>query len=160
MDLESGVDLLPDEPGIYCIVNRFNGRRWVGLASRSVRGRAQQHMCVFRNPTAGDTPILRDLRSFGVEAFFFLLLEKCPEKHELSVTRYLKRREGWWAHQLLTLHEATGYNLEAGGFRSRASRFRDHERKLMRDRSRKYQLLPGVNPNDPVNQTLLASWQR
>ena len=160
MELTDGIALLPDKPGIYCIVNRFNGRRWVGLASRTVRGRAQEHMRLFRKPTAADTPILRDLRVFGLEAFMFLLLESCPENLEVSVKGYLKRREGWWAQQLMTLHEDTGYNLEAGGVRSPASRFREHERKLMRDRSRKYQLLPNVNLNSPLNYLLLTSWQR
>lgn len=156
--LEDGIDLLPAQPGIYCFLNRCNGRRWVGMASRSIRDRAMQHRNFFRRPSGPETHLLRDLRQHGSGAFIFLALELCPPCEGRNHRIALQDRERWWAEQLLSLDEGTGYNLEAGGVRSPASRFRDHERKLIRARVPKYQLLPLTDAAAPIDPALLTSW--
>jgi hypothetical protein len=157
---DDGIHLLPNQAGIYGILNRCNGRRWVGLAGTSIRARALAHRRFFRSPSGPEVPILRDLRLHGPNAFIFLVLELRPDDKDSNHRAVLKARELWWAQQLLTLDERTGYNLEAGGLRSPASRFREQERKLMRSNSGRYELLPGVDPSNPINSGLLESWQR
>lgn len=156
--LHDGVDLLPDLPGIYAIFNRVTGRRAVGMASRSIRTRAMQHRRSFLSLTGCSAPIARDLAAHGADAFIFLALEICPRDSQRSRRVVLRARELWWAEQLLTLDERSGYNLEAGGVRSRASRLRDLERKFLRSNSRRYELLPAVCIDDPVNPEFLRTW--
>jgi hypothetical protein len=56
--------------------------------------------------------------------------------------------------------EASGYNSEAGHVRTRGSRFRDSERKLIKSRAgSNYLLLPGVDLDDPIDPDLLRSWE-
>lgn len=159
-DLTDGIDLLPTEPGIYCFFNRYNGRRWVGLASSSMRSRARQHRAFFRHPTGTASTLVRDVRLYGADAFVFVCLEICPKSDAVLHSAQLRRRERAWAERLLALDERTGYNAEAGGVRSLASLFRDHERKLLRQNSRKYVMLPGVDIAQPIDPLLLASWGR
>lgn len=156
--MDDGIALLPDEPGIYCILNRITGRRGVGLASRSIRSRAKDHRRSFSAIGICSVPIARDLVRHGSSAFIFLTLEIYPDVGTRNYLMMLKSRELWWAQQLLTLDESTGYNLEAGGVRSPASRLRDHERKLLRTNSRRYQFLPAVGINDPIQSELLKTW--
>ena len=153
-----GIDLLPDQPGIYCILNRVNGRRMVGMAGRSVQHRAKQHRQFLKRPTGPEVPLVRDLRLHGPGAFMFLTLEVCQPSLGTNHRGLLRSRELWWARQLCCLDERTGYNLEAGGVRSPASRLRDLERKLAYPSIRKFELLPGTDASEPINPGLLATW--
>lgn len=156
--MDDGIALLPNEPGIYCILNRVTGRRGVGLASRSIQSRAKEHRRSFSTIGTCSIPIARDLEQHGSSAFIFLTLEVCRDDRARNHLITLKARELWWAEQLLTFDESTGYNLEAGGVRSPASRLREHERKLLRSNSRRYQFLPDVKINDPIQPELLKTW--
>ena len=156
--MDDGISLLPQQPGIYCIFNRITGRRGVGLATRSIRARANDHRRSFSTAVSCSAPVARDLVQHGAGAFIFLSLELVLHAGARNHLLMLKDRELWWAQQLLTLDERTGYNLEAGGIRSPASRLREHERKLLRANSRRYQLLPSVGINDPIQSDLLRTW--
>lgn len=156
--MDDGISLLPEQPGIYCIFNRVTSRRGVGLATRSIRARAKDHRRSFSTVTSCSIPVARDLVQHGAGAFIFLSLELVLHAGARNHLLMLKDRELWWAQQLLTLDERTGYNLEAGGIRSPASRLREHERKLLRANSRRYQLLPSVGINDPIQSDLLRTW--
>ena len=103
-------------------------------------------------------PLLsKDLQAFGSDAFFFFAL-RIDGFTEIRRQSQFEGLEAWFANQMGAADEQYGYNLEAGHQRSRASKFRDRERKLMRRNSEKYRLLPGVNLLDPVNPRLLESW--
>lgn len=154
-----GIALLPDSPGIYAIFNRCTRRVGVGLASRSIRGRVMTHRSNLRRQRGLSAPLARDLLAWGIDSFVFIALECVPTVGRVGADRdRLRTRESWWADQLGALDERTGYNFEAGGMRSPASLFREHERKLMRSNSRRYRLLPGVTLDDPIQPTLLESW--
>ena len=40
---EDGIRFLPDEPGVYCILNRANGKWYVGRTRQSILVRCRQH---------------------------------------------------------------------------------------------------------------------
>ena len=152
------IDHLPRMPGIYCILNRFTGRRWVGLTKRSMNDRARAHRQTFTTPHTAPAAMVGDLLRYGPASMIFLSLEvHDADSPRLATT--LRDRELWWARELLALDQHQGYNLEAGGLRSPASRFRDHERKLLRAGRPTYQLLPGIDSKAPIGDALLATWQ-
>lgn len=150
-------DELPELPGIYLILNRHNGRRWVGMAGRSLRERAKQHRRALNSGRAPAGRIGEDLSQYGPDAFVFLVLEVNRGACRPGAG-HLRSREQWWAQHLHALDQQQGYNLEAGGLRSPASLFRDCERKLQQASRPKYCQLPGVQLADPVDPRLLLAW--
>lgn len=148
---------LPDRPGIYLILNRHNGRRWVGMAGRSLSERAKQHRRALNSGRAPAGRMGEDLAQYGPDAFVFLVLEVNREACRPG-SGQLRSRERWWAQHLHALDQQQGYNLEAGGLRSPASLFRDCERKLQQASRPKYCQLPGVQPADPIDPRLLQAW--
>ena len=154
--LEDGIEFLPAEPGVYCIWNRINNRRYVGQ-SNDIYQRCRQHRNELSRGLSSNLPMRRDAAVHGADAFFFfaIRIDAIAGSEKASV---LNKIETWLAVQLGTHDERHGYNLEAGHHRTRASRFRDRERKLLRPNSGKYELLPWVNIYDPIDAGLLESW--
>jgi len=99
----------------------------------------------------------RDAKIHGAAAFFYFAI-RVDAIADSARPSQLNTIEIWFATQLGTHDERRGYNLEAGHHRTRASRFRERERKLMRGNSGKYELLPDVDLYDPINPDLLLSW--
>lgn len=155
--LVDGIEFLPSSPGLYCIVNRCNGKRYVGQARTNLRQRCLQHRSELRRGLASNMLLRRDAALHGVDAFFFFELRLNSMTNTPSQSQ-MNKIEIWFSVQLRSHDEQHGYNLEVGHHRTRAALFRDRERKLMRRNSEKYQLLPGVDPYDGINPVLLASW--
>jgi hypothetical protein len=156
--LTDGIRFLPDLPGIYCILNRLTGRRYIGKSKTSIYKRALGHRSDFVNGTSSNLALRRDVAISGGSNFFFFAI--CHDAIEVKgrFESHLNKLEVWCTEQMNAHDEQYGYNFEAGGKRTFASRFRDRERKLMRGNSMKYYLLPGVDLYDPINPQLLASW--
>ena len=154
-----GIDDLPDVPGIYCILNRVTGKRNVGQTRNSQRKRAKSHRSAMKR---GDPPTMlmyRDLLAHGYESFVFFSLFSIDERVSNRPTRQsVLNTELHWGKLLGSHVEPMGYNLDLGGRRTVGARFRDQERKLMRSRSCKYELLPGVDLYDAVSSTLTDTW--
>jgi hypothetical protein len=148
-------EMLPDSPGIYVIINKVNGRRGVGLSTRSIKARVRQHLQALRTVVDHPTPMQRDAMKLGIESFRFETLEICSPRDGLNLRRHLQAREGWWAEHLGTLDEHKGYNREAGGRRSPASLVRERERRLIDCFPARYQLLPDVTLDQPIGTCLL-----
>lgn len=102
--------------------------------------------------------MLRDAKANGVGAFFFMAPHLMVKQRWSDIEIHLDQVEVWLTRQLNAHDEQYGYNSEAGHHRSRAARFRDRERKLLKSGLGKYQLLPGVDLHDPINPVLLATW--
>ena len=100
----------------------------------------------------------RDLVLHGFDPFFFALAPIRPEAAGARLGG--DQVELWWTIQLQAHDERFGYNLEAGHCRTSGAQFRDRERKLMRSKSRKYELLKGVDMYDPIHPALLGTWVR
>jgi hypothetical protein len=151
----TGTRTLPTSPGVYCIFNVISHRRGAGLATRSVRGRVQQHVRALRAQEDLFSPMIREAQQFGVSSFRFFVLELLKEPRPNNIRRHLQAREGWWANELQALDESTGYNLEAGGQRSAASLFRERERRFLARTPARYEMLPGTDFYAPISPSLL-----
>ena len=156
---DDGIDGLPKRGGIYCILNRIAGRRYVGSATKSMRQRAQVHRSEMKHGRPCSPLMLDDLQTLGYQSFVIFALFWFDE--EVSDRRKLQavlNTELYWGIQLGAHLESSGYNLELGGRRTVGSRFRDQERKLMLPYSDKYELLPGVKLYDRISQALTRAW--
>lgn len=152
-----GIESLPDGPGIYCMLNRVTRMVNIGQAE-NMRRRCTMHRSQLRAGTATNMRIRRDAERYGADTYFYYALQAMVVNPEKPLKRVLNRSEVWWVVQLQAHDERYGYVSEAGGCRTRGSRLRDREAKLLRPSSQKYALLPGVDLYDPINHELLASW--
>ena len=155
--LDDGIELLPQAAGIYGMWNRAT-LMWNVGQSENIHARCLSHRFQMRAGNAGNQRIRRDVDRYGADSFFFMALELAASEVGVARVRELNRLEAWWVVQLKAHDERYGYNAEAGGLRTKGARFRDRERKLMRCSSGKYELLPGVNLYDPIDMTLLSTW--
>lgn len=154
---EDGIDYLPAKPGVYLILNRVNGKRYLGQSTKNIRHRCLLHRNELRNGTASNVMMRRDCELLGVDAFFFTAL-RTDAIHDTGRSSHWDKVEIWFAVQFGIEDERRCYNQEAGHRRTMPARFRDRERKLLRRSSQKYELLPGVDLYDPINPVLLAGW--
>ena len=154
--LVDGISFLPKRPGIYGMWNRA-ARLWNIGQSANIHQRCSLHRAELRAGNAANMRMRRDAQRYGANTFFYCVLELVTAAGA-DLAYELMRRELWWVRQLQAHDERYGYNLDAGGYRTRGAAFRDRERKLMRPNSGKYCLLPWVDMYDPINATLLASW--
>lgn len=152
-----GIDFLSRRPGIYCIENRINGKRYVGLATVDVHWRCVLHRTELRKGTSANMFMRRDVAIHGADAFFFFALH-VADSYDRVKPSDLEGAELWFMIQFRSHDERYGYNLEGIHQRTRAARFRDRERKLMRGNSKKYSLLPGIDIYEPIHRDLLGSW--
>ena len=154
-----GIALLPNSPGVYGMWNRTT-RMWNIGQSKKMRQRCSLHRSGMNVGSAGNMRVDRDVKSHGAHSFVYCVLEHVTVPAGGNLKYELNQRELWWVVQFQAHDERYGYNLEAGGYRTRGAQFRDRERKLMRRNSGKYCLLPWVEMYAPINMAMLASWVR
>lgn len=154
---EDGVDSLPRSPGVYGILNRINHKLYIGQA-KNILSRCVLHRNELRRGIASNMLMRRDAELNGIDPFFWVL--QLDENADLGPPNMIDRMEVWWVIQFRAHDERWGYNLEAGHRRTTGALFRDRERKLMRSKSRKYELLDGVHMYDPIHPELLSTWVR
>lgn len=94
---------LPTTPGIYCIRNLVNGKRYIGYA-KSIQYRWHSHIRTLRNGSHKNSHLSAAFRKYGEESFVMEVLEDCPVER-------LYEREHYWATQLKTHDEEFGYNI-------------------------------------------------
>lgn len=153
-----GIEYLPDTPGVYCILNRANGRWYVGRTLKSIRQRCRLHRNALRKGEGGNWAMQRDCKVHGVDAFFFMAPDFDLSAEVRRDEWEMDKIEVWLVRQLRAYDEQYGYNSEAGHRRTKAAQYRDRERKLLKGKRQRYELLPGVDLREPINPTLLASW--
>ena len=151
-----GIDFLPARPGIYCILNRVNGKRYVGQ-SGNIQKRCLLHRAELRRGSCSNELMRRDAVLHGADAFFFFGL-RLDAIAATDSRLHRDKIEIWFAVQLGSCDERVGYNLELGGHPTTATRLRNRELKLMRRNSGKYALLRGVDLYDTINPALLSTW--
>lgn len=90
--------------GIYCILNRANGKRYIG-SSKSVHYRwKQQHKPDLKNNKHGNQHLQNAWNKYGESNFEFLILEECS----IDV---LEIKEEYWLDQFKSYERQCGYNL-------------------------------------------------
>src|SRR5258708_4779086 len=90
---------------VYCLTNKINGKRYVGLTTKSLEQRFTEHVkAALREPKY---PVQYAIRKHGKEAFYVGVLQTCSSLKELG------EAEISWIARLDT--QKTGYNIKAGG---------------------------------------------
>ena len=85
---------------VYCITNHVNGKRYIGITSRSIEKRFAEHC-------KADSYIGKAIRKHGVENFSMFEIDYASSISELY------EKEMLWIEQYKTFDD--GYNLTLGG---------------------------------------------
>lgn len=155
--VSDGIALLPKKPGIYAMLNRVTRKYNIGQ-SWNMYKRCVVHRNQLITGCAANMRMRRDAEIFGADVYFYFALELIELGARHTVKLQLNQLEIWWVVQLQAHDERFGYVSEAGHHRTLAARFRERERKLLRQSSGKYELLANVDINDPIAHELLMSW--
>lgn len=152
-----GVDYIPKVPGVYCVINRVSGHRYVGCSATSMWARVRSHRSALRSGEAPNMLMRKHVAIYGPDAFFYFALQEHARDEKPFWRSRLEKMELWWTIHLAAHDERYGYNSEAGHIRTPAAGFREVERRLMGPYVQ-YQLLPGVDRYDPIHPLLLETW--
>lgn len=93
--------------GIYCIENKINGKKYIGL-SRDIKGRWQQHQSDLNKNKHPNPHLQHSWNKYGHENFKFWIVEVCMEDK-------LSNREVFNINFYHTKYYENGYNLTPGG---------------------------------------------
>ena len=103
--------MMADMACAYCIENKMNGKRYVGV-TRQFRRRQQQHLTGLRHGRHPNKPLQRDWDRFGESAFRFCVLEEITEETNTA------RLETRW---IAAFRSGNGlYNIGSGKTRVRS----------------------------------------
>ena len=89
---------------IYKIVNKFNGKIYVGQTRRTLEERISEHKRKSRRVSYID----RAIKKHGIESFEISIIEECSTIEELN------EREKFWIKEL-NCKIPNGYNMTDGG---------------------------------------------
>ena len=101
-----GIHVLPDSAGLYCIINRVNGRRYIGQTTKSIFKRCKQHRTELNSGTASNMLMRRDAKIHGTAAFFFYAI-RIDVIAENTKQSQLNKIEIWFTAQPGTHDEST-----------------------------------------------------
>jgi group I intron endonuclease len=114
--------------GIYCILNKINGKRYIGK-SKNIEHRFASHKSYLKKDLTDKKAVNRYLfdsvKKYGLENFLFEIVEK----FNIVDDNLLKDREIYWMDFYKTCDRAHGYNLRRDS--STATTVHDETRKLL-----------------------------
>lgn len=87
---------------IYKAKNKYNGKIYIGQTTKHLKTRMKQHKYNKKN-----APFPNAMRKYGVNGFFWSILEVCDSEHDLNLA------EEWYILYYKSLEN--GYNLTLGG---------------------------------------------
>lgn len=96
---------------IYLIINKVNGKKYVGQHCGTGDSRWKQHLAAclkLENPL----PLYRAMRKYGVENFSYEVIEEIPLS---KGPKYLDEREIHWIKEYNSFISEKGYNVTRGG---------------------------------------------
>lgn len=93
--------------GIYSILNKINGKIYVGQSVNPSK-RGTDHRCKLNNNTHINPHLQKAWNKYGESAFEFNILEYCSEED-------LNDNESWWVDYFNSTDRDEGYNIESGG---------------------------------------------
>lgn len=93
---------------IYKIINKINDKMYIGMTSRTVEERWNEHLKSYNNTNSRmyNFKIYKAMREFGIENFYYEVIEECDNSK-------LSEREKYW----IAYYDTTfcGYNTALGG---------------------------------------------
>ena len=92
---------------VYKIINKANGKIYIGGTSQSANDRLREHWYKAQNGL--ESPLYRAMREYGKDCFDAEVIEDCYSREELD------NRERFWIANLGTTNPEIGYNVKAGG---------------------------------------------
>lgn len=92
---------------VYKIINKVNGKIYIGGTSQSANDRLREHKYKARNGM--ESPLYRAIREYGEDCFDAEVIEDCYSREELD------NRERFWIANLGSTNPEIGYNSKAGG---------------------------------------------
>ena len=97
---------------IYCYTNRINNHKYIGQTN-NIERRKREHKCSALNSNREDYNLLfhKKLREYGIENFFFEILEEINSEN----IELVNKREIFWIEKLHSYVKYGGYNLTLGG---------------------------------------------
>lgn len=148
--LKTWITTLERRPGVYLIQDTHTRACYVGAAEKSLRQRLTGVVGKLIEGNHHVALLQDDWNQFGPDRFAYWVAYAPSNKDALS--------DEWWLTRLARAWEDFGgYCLRTGENCVSAS-FRDTERKLTRQRSRRYQYLPETNLNARINGVLLRTF--
>jgi len=111
---------------IYKIVNKNNGKIYIGKTNKTIEERFSAHLKNAKNKV--NRYLYDSMNHHGFDLFEVYLVEECKTEEELS------SREKYWIENLNSMYP-NGYNMTAGGDGGNTLRsWSDEERKLLYQR--------------------------
>lgn len=91
---------------IYCITNKINGKKYVGLTVTTLANRFKEHKSDSKRYES--MPLYKAFKKYGIENFSIEQLEQTDNEN-------LSDREIYWIEKLKTFDSRYGYNATRGG---------------------------------------------
>ena len=95
------------QPGIYCIENKINNKKYIG-SSKYVQSRLKDHMQLFLKNEAINKYLRFSLLKYGKENFNFYIIELLSEYNEDT----LRQKEKYYIDFYKTKNSEFGYNKQ------------------------------------------------
>ncbi len=91
---------------VYKIINKLNGKIYVGKTTENLETRWSQHMYALKREDRNNRPLYRAMNKYGISNFYIECIEEC----DVSV---LSEREQYW----ISFYDSykNGYNATMGG---------------------------------------------
>jgi group I intron endonuclease len=103
-DKRSNINTQLNRPGIYKILNKANGKFYIGSAI-NLRKRRKNHFGMLQSGTHCNNLLLRAFKKYGEENFEFSVIEFVDD-----VTKLIER-EQYWLEQTRCYNRKIGYNI-------------------------------------------------
>ena len=97
---------------IYCYTNKINGKKYIGITSRSMKERENSHIYETKEMRSKNFPFKRALMKYGIENFNLEILEQVETKEEACQKEifYIKKYKTYYKFS-----NSNGYNATIGG---------------------------------------------
>lgn len=99
---------------VYCYTNKTNGKKYIGITSRTMKGRKQSHIYEAYNEKGENynTPFKRAIRKYGIDGFEEEVLHDNVTQEQASVLEqhYIEKYQTYYKYQ-----NSNGYNATIGG---------------------------------------------
>lgn len=93
---------------IYTILNKINGKIYVGQTDRTFNRRTIEHKSKLRTQNHRNPHLQASWNKYGEDAFKFSILEECSDDK-------LDDNEDWWIDYFDSINPNKGYNMQRGG---------------------------------------------
>jgi len=121
---------------IYCLTNTVNGKKYVGMTTKTLEYRVTGH---FGNASHDSCMyILRAIAKYGREAFVPSVLQECATFEEMV------EAEKFWIAKFNTMDHTIGYNLTSGGEGTPGHNVSDTTRQLMSEFHKRENMKPST----------------